>query len=30
LHRRAKKILRFFKKQLKKAWKAVRMGMCKL
>lgn len=30
MHRRAKKILRFFKKQLKKAWKAVRMGMCKL
>ena len=25
-----KKVLRFFKKQLKKIWKAVRMGMCKL
>lgn len=28
--RAAKKIMRFFKKQLKKFWKAVRMGMCKL
>ena len=25
-----KKVLRFFKKQLKKIWKAVKMGVCKL
>ena len=28
--RRVKKVMRFLKKQLKKFWKAVRMGMCKL
>ena len=28
--KKKKKVLRFFKKQLKKIWKAVRIGVCKL
>ena len=28
--KRTKKVLRFLKKQLKKVWKAVRIGLCKL
>ena len=30
IRKKGKKVLRFFKKQLKKIWKAVRMGICKL
>lgn len=30
LKKAAKKVLRFFKKQLKKIWKAVRISLCKL
>lgn len=30
MRKKGKKVLRFLKKQLKKIWKAVRMGVCKL